>query len=409
MNKLLRLFALISPGLFLIGYNIGTGSVTTMATAGAEYGMTLTWPLLLSCLFTFFLLVAFGRYTAVTGETALFAFKRHFGRPLTIFILLSLILSEWVSSMGVMSVVAQSVQEWSRPLTASGAGWDPRWLAPAFAAALVALYWRGRYSFFENLLAVFVGLMGVCFVLMLFLLPPDPAEILRGLAPSIPSGGNPALLIAGMVGTTMGSVLFVVRSILVSEKGWKKDDLTTEFRDSLVSAGVMFLLSIAIMASAAGTLHAQGLKIENAIDMVRLLEPLAGRFASSVFVLGIAAAGLSSLFAIYLLAPWLLQDYLGLKRDMCAPWVRALVLFSALLSCFIPFFGGRPVFMMILSQAIITIATPIPILLMWLLLNRPALLGSHTLSPAHNAAFALVTVFTFLMSLTGLFGLFQLL
>jgi manganese transport protein len=32
----------IGPGLFLIGYNIGTGSVTTMAKVGAEYGMTLT-------------------------------------------------------------------------------------------------------------------------------------------------------------------------------------------------------------------------------------------------------------------------------------------------------------------------------------------------------------------------------
>jgi len=63
-------FSSIAPGIFLIGYNIGTGSVTTAASTGAEYGMTLVWPLLLSCLFTFVLIVAFGRYTAITGDTA---------------------------------------------------------------------------------------------------------------------------------------------------------------------------------------------------------------------------------------------------------------------------------------------------------------------------------------------------
>jgi len=35
-NRILAALSLIGPGLFLIGYNIGTGSVTTMAKAGAE-------------------------------------------------------------------------------------------------------------------------------------------------------------------------------------------------------------------------------------------------------------------------------------------------------------------------------------------------------------------------------------
>lgn len=33
----------VGPGLFLIAYNIGTGSVTTIAKTGAEHGMTLFW------------------------------------------------------------------------------------------------------------------------------------------------------------------------------------------------------------------------------------------------------------------------------------------------------------------------------------------------------------------------------
>ncbi len=52
-SGLLRLLAAIGPGIFIIGYIIGTGSVTSMAKAGAEYGMTLTWALALSCFCTY--------------------------------------------------------------------------------------------------------------------------------------------------------------------------------------------------------------------------------------------------------------------------------------------------------------------------------------------------------------------
>ena len=51
-EKSLRLLSAIGPGIFIIGYIIGTGSVTSMAKAGAEYGMSLTWALALSCLCT---------------------------------------------------------------------------------------------------------------------------------------------------------------------------------------------------------------------------------------------------------------------------------------------------------------------------------------------------------------------
>lgn len=42
IKKIALFWATIAPGIFLVGYNIGTGSITTMASAGASYGMTLT-------------------------------------------------------------------------------------------------------------------------------------------------------------------------------------------------------------------------------------------------------------------------------------------------------------------------------------------------------------------------------
>jgi len=83
MIKTIGLFlASIAPGIFMVGYNIGTGSITTIASSGAAYGMALVWPLLLSCVFTFYLMLVFGRYTSITGNTILFSFKIHFGAVL---------------------------------------------------------------------------------------------------------------------------------------------------------------------------------------------------------------------------------------------------------------------------------------------------------------------------------------
>lgn len=407
MKKILLFLASISPGLFLIGYNIGTGSITTMASAGASYGMQMLLPVLLSCIFTYFLIVIFGQYTMVTGKTILQSYREYFGVPITLVVLASLLISEWVSCIGVMGIVVQVVQEWSKPLTSSGNGFSPLLLSIIFGGIIYWIFWQGRHQFFERVLAVFVAVMGLSFILTMFMVIPDPAAILEGLAPRIPKDTDGLLLLAGMVGTTMGGILYVVRSILVQEKGWTVKDIYIEKRDAAISATLMFLLSIAIMASAAGTLYPKGLKVDNAIDMVTLLEPLAGRFAISIFVAGIVCAGLSSLFPIVLLAPWLLADFKGEARDMKSNSSKLLVLFGVLLGLVIPIFGGRPVFIMILSQAATSIATPLILVLMLILLNKKSLMGEYIASPARNILMGIVLVFMTFMAGAGILGIFS--
>ncbi len=397
--------ASIGPGIFLIGYNIGTGSVTTAASTGAKYGLTLLWPLLLSCVFTYILIVTFGRYTAITGETSLHSFRKYFGSGMSVFVLVSVVFSEWVAFMGVMGVVTEVVKEWSRPLTASGDGISMVILSLLFGGLIYFLFWRGQHRFFENILLVFVGIMGLSFVLTMFMVIPEPVALIKGLVPRIPQESNAALLIAGMVGTTMGGVLYIVRSILVQEKGWTVNDLREEKRDAFISSLLMFILSAAVMACAAGTLYPRGLEVESAIDMVKLLEPLAGRFAVSIFIAGIVSAGLSSLFPHILLAPWLLADIRNAPRDMTLKHNRLIALFTVSLGLVVPVLGGRPVLIMIISQAMVAIATPVIILLMLLLQNKEDVMGSYRASTGFNITIGVIFLFTVFMAIVGIIGL----
>lgn len=404
-SKLLLFWSSIAPGIFLVGYNIGTGSITTMAAGGASYGMSLLWALLLSCVFTYIMVMAFSKFTIVTGETSLHSFRRHFGSAVTVFIIACIVVSETVSCMGVMGVVAQIIQEWSRPVTPSGNGISPVLVAVVFGALLYYVFWQGKTNIFEKLLSVFVFVMGICFLITMFVALPSPLSIVEGLVPTLPDSPDAYLVVSGMVGTTMGGVLYVVRSILVNEAGWTMKDMKVQRRDALMSVGMMFFLSFAVMACAAGTMYVRGLRVDNAIDMVHLMEPLAGNFATSLFVAGIVCAGLSSLFPIIVLGPWLVCDFLGIKRDLTKKWTRVWALATTLCGLVVPLLGGRPVFVMIISQSLALVSTPLVVLLMVILLNRKNVMGKYVAGVGSNILYAVTLFFTVVLSVIAIIGL----
>jgi Mn2+/Fe2+ NRAMP family transporter len=75
-KKIIALLLSFGPGIFAIGYTIGTGSVTSMIVAGSKFGMQLLWVLLLSCVFSGVLMFAYGNYALITSETALYGFRK---------------------------------------------------------------------------------------------------------------------------------------------------------------------------------------------------------------------------------------------------------------------------------------------------------------------------------------------
>ncbi len=375
-----------------------------MAVAGARHGMSLTWALLLSCFFTAVLMIAISRLTIVSGDTLMYNFRTRISPYLTMFVMLALMVTVVSSIMGVTAIVASVVQEWSRPLTADGDGISPILTGALMITVLYLLFWNGRHQTFIKLLAVMVGIMGICFLLTMLMVIPDPAEVVRGLVPKIPRTGQPHLVIAGMVGTTMAGVCLASRSILVSEKGWTIGDLRIERRDAIISMALTFLLSAAIIASAAGTLHPKGIVIHDAIDMVHTLEPLAGRFAISVFVSGILCAGLSSIFPNMVLLPWLVTDYLKTPRNMRRPLYRVLVLIVALTGLTIPLFGGQPVSLMIASQAVSPLVMPLLIGFLIYLLNAKNLMGEHRASRGLNLVMGIAFAFSLYMSVIAFEG-----
>ncbi len=409
-SRFSKALALFLPGIFLLGFNIGTGSVTAMAKAGATYGMSLLWTIVASCLATYFMINVYGRWTLITGETALQAFRRHIHPLVGVFFIVALTAGVSGSVMGVMGIVAEISSEWSRGLVDGGI--QPVWFAAFFVALVYFIFWNGKTQFFERSLAVVVAIMAACFILNFFILMPPPVDIAKGLVPTLPDvpldeGRGPFLVIASMVGTTVFSGLFIIRTTLVKEAGWTIADAGKQRNDAIVAVVMMFVISGSIMAAAAGTLYVEGLGLENVSQMIGLLEPLAGSFATTIFVVGIVAAGVSSQFPNVLMLPWLLCDFSQSERDMTLPRYRVIVLGISLLGLVVPIFEARPIFVMIVSQAFNAVILPVTVACILYLGNRQDLMGEYRNTTTTNVVLIAILLFSFVTTSMGIRGVWQ--
>ena len=229
------------------------------------------------------------------------------------------------------------------------------------------------------------------------------------MIPGIPegNGSSPFFVISGMVGTTLAPVIFVVRSILVRDEGWDRSHVKTQKTDAIVSASMMFLISAAIMASAAGTLHLQGINLIHTKDMIQILKPIAGVFAVNIFVIGITAAAISSQFPNIFVVPWVISDYKGERVNMKSTTVRVIVICMAVLGIAVPLFKAQPIWVMVASQALNAILLPLTVGSIMYLSNSRKIMGNLKATATHNIVFSVILIFSLIMSAAGIYGLIK--
>jgi len=212
------------------------------------------------------------------------------------------------------------------------------------------------------------------------------------------------VIIAGMVGTTVSVFAFIIRSQVVKTIGWKMKDNAIQKRDALVSVVLMFVISAAVLITAATTLHVQGLKMNHVAEMIPLLEPLAGKAAITVFTIGILAAGISSHLPNLLVIPWLIIDYRDEVQNTKTPRNRLILFVLCLIAVLGVALKLKPVFLLLLSQASIAIILPVSIVSLFYLTSSKSLMGHETNKPVDKIILTLISLFSVYICLLGIKG-----
>ncbi len=411
IKKILALVLAFGPGIFAIGYTIGTGSVTSMIVAGSTYGMQLLWVLLISCVFSGLLMYVYGNYALISGETALYGFKRHIkgGKIIAILIIIGISFGQWNSLMGILGISANIIYEIFLIYFPYLEGFKYETVlivAVVVIAIMYALLLVGKYTFFEKILVIFVTIMGLSFIISLFMVYPLPIEVLQGLIPSVPNVPGGKMMVVAFVGTTMAAATFLSRPLFVKGKGWTIKNREQQKKDAIIAAILVFIISGSVMAVASGALFHQGQPVTKVLDMVNTLEPVAGKFALTLFFFGTLSAGLSSIFPCLLIAPILVADYQSGKLDTNSRQFRIITAFACLFALIVPVFGANPIEMQIVSQVFNVFVLPVVIIGIILLINNKKVMKGYKTNILVNMGLFLAFLFSCVISYNGVLALF---
>ena len=410
LKKIVALVLGFGPGIFAIGYTIGTGSVTSMIVAGSTYGMQLLWVLLISCIFSGLLMFAYGNYALISGETALYGFKKHIkgGKVLAIIIIIGISFGQWNSLMGILGISANIIFEL---MAIKFEQLSPyKYESVLIIAILIigifyALMLVGKYTFFEKILVIFVTFMGLSFIISLFFVHPLPIEVVKGLIPTVPQVPGGKMMVAAFVGTTMAAATFLSRPLFVKGKGWTIANLKQQKNDSITAAVLVFVISASVMAVASGALFHQGKPVTQVLDMANTLEPVAGNLAVTIFFFGTLSAGLSSIFPCLLIAPLLVADYQSGELDTNSRQFRIITFIACLVALIVPIFGANPIEMQILSQVFNVFVLPIVVLGIILMVNNKKVMKDYKTSNWVNIGLYSALFFSCVISYNGILAL----
>jgi Mn2+/Fe2+ NRAMP family transporter len=306
-----RRWRIIGPGLVVAATGIGAGDLVATLVAGSRFGYALLWAAVLGVIIKIFLVEGAGRYSLATGKT-IFEGWRTVGRWTTWYFGPYILIWGLVYGAAAMSSSAL-------PLAALFPGVDLKVFAIGCGLLGAVVVWFGRYSAFEKIIAVFVGLMFVTVVGAAVVTVPNVPALLTGLVPTIPEGGLVvALSIAGGVG---GTITLAAYGYWLREKGWVAPGWMKVMRIDNSVAYVMsgvFVLSMLVVG--AELLYSADIALADGegglVQLADVLGERYGAFMTWFFLLGFFATSFSSILGVWNGVSLMFADFLGNVRGL---------------------------------------------------------------------------------------------
>jgi NRAMP (natural resistance-associated macrophage protein)-like metal ion transporter len=296
------LFKQLGPGLVTGAADDDPSGIATYSQAGAQFGYNMLWTMAL----TYPLMTAVQLVSAQIGRVTGCGLAKNIGdlfpKPLVLGLVGLLFIANTINIGANLAAMGAATQ-----LTIGGPAYVYTIL---FATISLGLQMFIPYEQYARYLK-WLTLVLLSYVAVVFTVQVDWAQAAQGMfAPAFPLTADSFTVIIAILGTTISPyLLFWQSSQEVEEIDQKRDakplaDAPEQAReemkrirfDTFLGMAVSNIVAIAIMISAAATLHAQGkTEIGSAAEAAEALRPVAGEFAFALFSLGIIGTGLLSL------------------------------------------------------------------------------------------------------------------
>ncbi|MDN7242363.1 Nramp family divalent metal transporter [Planococcus sp. N028] len=365
-------FKLVGPGFVTAATGVGTGDLIAALVAGAAFGMTLGWAILLGSLFKFYFTEGIGRWQLATGKTILEGWHS-LGKWATGYFAIYIII--WGFSYGAAAMSTSAIMMVTMfPIM-------PLWAwAIIHGLAGLALVLLGHYGLFEKVMTLMVGIMFITVVGSAVILLPNIGNIVSGFVPR--TGGSSMLLVLGLLGGVGGTITMASYGYWIREKNWEGKAWIPMMRmDSAVGYIITAIFTLSLLVVGAEFLFGTGIEIngeEGLVSLSDLYSAEFGSFARWMFLIGAWAAAFSSLLGVWNGVPYLFGDFVRMMRTKGAysnervsqkdPAYRVYLFWLTFPPMLLLFFG-QPVLLVILYGALGALFMPFLAISLLFLLN----------------------------------------
>ena len=364
----------IGPGVITAALVFGPGSLTVNIKLGSEFGLALFWLIPVAICFMIIFTGMAARVGLRLKESPMEAIRQRWGK-----------LVYYVNGIGIFFVALAfqagnsigSGMAFAELFQTSLALW-----AGFFALLAIGLLWfRSFYKLLEKAMILLVLLMLTAFLTTTTTLNIPVETFFAGLVPGFPDGSE--TLSVALAASSFSVIGAFHQAYLSREKAHGQGGT----RSTNPAAGIIILgiMSCLVMSCAAGVLHQKGIEIKSPADLGLSLEPLAGKSAKNIFMVGLFGASFSSLLGNATLGGTFLADVLNLGSDLTRVKVRMVIAGIILAGAAIAMiFNHIPIRLIIFAQAITVFIAPLVGISLFLLANDKKLMGASRNKPYQN-------------------------
>jgi NRAMP (natural resistance-associated macrophage protein)-like metal ion transporter len=376
---------LLGPGLITGASDDDPSGIGTYSQVGSQYGYGLLWTAL----------VTFPLMTAVQEMCARIALKTGHGLGVT----LRQRFPTWLVATGVGALVVANTINVGADLGAIGAaaglivGDVPSILLVIAAAGLVLGF--QLFSTYPRLLSVFKWLTLALFayVATLIVVHPNAGDLLvHAVVPHFELDAGWIAALVAILGTTISPYLFFwqassevdeLRATGKQRTRLKDRELAAARIDVIVGMAFSQVVMFCIIASTAAVLNAHGqTNVQTAGDAAAALEPLAGRFASLLFAVGIIGTGLLAIPVLTGSAAYAVREVAGFGgglalRPRYRPTFYAVIVVATLIGVAMNLLGFNPIKALFVTAVINGLVAPPLLVLITLVAGDRRIMGDR--------------------------------
>jgi manganese transport protein len=357
------------------------GNFATNIQAGAKYGYTLLWVVLLANLIAMLFQALSAKLGIVTGRNLAEMCRDEFPRPV-------------VWGMWAVSEVAAMATDLAEFL-GGAIGLSLLFHMPLFAGMVVTaivtygilLFEGSGFRPVELIIGGLVGIIGLCYLIEMFIAPVDwGAAALHTVVPELPDG-EALLLAVGIIGATVMPHAIYLHSGLtqgrtpVRDENERRKVLRFSNQEVILALVVAGLVNMAMVMMASSAFHAGHSDVAEIETAYYTLTPLLGIGAAGVFLLSLIASGVASSAVGTMAGQMIMQGFVGFRIPI---WVRRLV---TMLPAFVVVgLGANATSALVISQVVLSIALPLPMIALLIFTGRADIMGSFANSRLTNVA-----------------------